>query len=164
MSAIVHRSISSSARAELLQSVVEARAHGAYRRTDQARNVLNGEIAIEPKDHGDAVVGAEAAEGSLERVALIDLAMGVMWGRRLSAASQVVVTSVAAPSERVAAGVDKNASEPRIELLGVAEPMVVSPCSNERVVGRIFRLLGISQDETGEPIGFVEASFEQSLE
>lgn len=143
---------------------MQARAHGAYRRTDQARNVLNGEIAIEAKDDGDAVVRAEAAEGALQRIALVDLAMGVMWGTRLRCSSQVVVTSMAASAERVSAGVDEDAAEPGLESLRIAEPVVISPCSDERVVGRIFSLLGVSQDEAGEPIRLVEASFEQPLE
>lgn len=143
---------------------MQPRAHGPYRRSDQARNVLNGEIAIEAKDHGDAMVGAEAAEGAIEGVTLVDLAMGVMRGSRLSCASQVVVASMASAPERVAARVDEDPPEPGVEPVGIAEPVVVSPCSDERVVGRIFGLLGVSQDETGEPVALVEAAFEQPLE
>ena len=143
---------------------MQPRANGAYRRSDQARNVLNGEVAIEAKNDGDAVIGAETAEGALERIALVDLAMGVMRGSRLSCASQVVVASMAPTTEGVAAGVDEDSPEPGVEPVGVAEPVVVAPRSDERVVGRIFSLLCVAENEASQPIALVEAPFEQPLE
>lgn len=143
---------------------METRAHGAYRRTDQARKVLDGKVAIEAKDHDDPMIRGESAEGALEAVALIDGPMGVMRGNRLSRVSQVVVASVSPSSEAVAARVDEDPPEPGVEPLGIAEPMVVAPCSDERIVGRIFRLLCVAKDEAGKPIALVEAPFEQPLE
>ena len=38
------------------------------------------------------------------------------------------------------------------------------PSSNERVVGRIFRLLCVAEDEARQPVGVVEACLDQLLE
>ena len=110
------------------------------------------------------MVRAETPEGALEAVALVDLPMGVMRGSALSCRSQVVVASMGAPSETISAGIDEDPSEPGVEAIRIPEPMVVTPCPDERVVGRIFRLLCVAKDEAGQPIALVEAPFEQPLE
>lgn len=143
---------------------MEARAHRAYRCAHDPRHLLHREVTVEPKDHGDPVVGTECREGAPDGVAIVDRAMGVMRGRRRSCAIQVVVASELPSPKAIAAGVDHDAGEPRVEPIGVAETRMLLPGSNERVVGRIFRLLCVVEDEPSQPVGVVEACLDQPLE
>jgi len=143
---------------------VEARAHRAYRRADGMGDLFDGEVAVIAKDDGDAVVDAEPAEGALERIALDDGAMGVIRGSRASRSIQILVASVSASAKVVTAGVDQDPAEPGLEPIGISKSPVVPPCANERVVGRIFSLLCVAEDEKGEPIRLVEVRPAQPLE
>jgi len=77
---------------------------------------------------------------------------------------QRVVSSVATPPKSIAAGVGEDAPEPGIDAVEISELRKVSPGSSERVVGRIFRLLGVAKDEAGQAVGLVEARVDQGLE
>ena len=143
---------------------MQAGADGSYRCANRASNLLNGEIAVKAKDDNDALVGTEAAERAVEGVAVVDLAMGVMWGSRRSCSIQIPVASVAATPEVIAADVDQDSSEPCVEALRIAEPMVIPPCSDECVVGRILCLLCVTEDETSEPVGRIEPLVDETLE
>jgi hypothetical protein len=143
---------------------VEARSHRAYRCPNRPSNLLNGEVAIEAEDDGDALVGVEAAERAVKGIAVVDLAVGVMRGRRRSCSIQVVVASVAATTEPIATGIDEDAPEPGVEPIGIAEPSVIAPSSDECVVGRIFCLLCVAEDEASEPVGRIEPLVDKPLE
>lgn len=110
------------------------------------------------------MIRAEAAERSLKAVALVDGPMGVIRGRLLSTSSQVVVASMGLATEPIAAGVDENAAEPGIEPIRVAEAMMVAPGSDECVVGCIFGLQCVAENEPGKAVALIEAAVEQPLE
>jgi hypothetical protein len=74
------------------------------------------------------------------------------------------VASVALSTEPVPACVRQDPAEPGFESIGVAEPREVSPGSGERLVGRIFSLLGISQDQASDAVGLIEARVDERLE
>ena len=98
------------------------------------------------------------------RVAVIDDVMGVSRGRRRSCSIQIVVASELPSTKPISAGVDEDAIEPGVESLGIAEPAMLLPGSYERVVGRIFRLLCVAEDEARQPVGIVEARTHEPLE
>lgn len=143
---------------------MEARPHGAYRCPNRPSNLLNREVAVEAEDDRDPLVGIEAAEYALEGVAVVDLAVCVMRGRRRSCSIQIMVAPVAATPELVPARIDEDAAEPGVEPSGIAEPSVIAPSSDECVVGRIFCLLCVAEDETSEPVGRIEALVDKLLE
>jgi hypothetical protein len=143
---------------------VQPRADGAYGCAHRARNLLNREVAVEAKDDGDALVGVEVAERALQSVTLVDLAMGVMRGSNRSRSIQIVMLSTSAPAEAIAADVDQDPPEPGVEPIGVTEPGVLAPGSDERVVGRILCLLYVAEDQPREPVGRVQALRDKRLE
>ena len=143
---------------------MEARADRAYGCAHRARNLLHREVAVEAKDDGGALIGVEATERSLEAIALGDGVMGVIRGSDRSCSIQIVMSPVAGAPEAVATDVDEDSSEPGIELLGIAEAVMLPPCSDERVVGRILGLLCVAEDEPGEAVGRVEALVDKPLE
>ncbi len=143
---------------------MEPRSHGAYRCPNRSSDLLDGEVAIEAEDDRDSLVGVEAAERAVESVAVVDLPVGVMRGSRRSCSIQVVVASVAATPEPISTGIDEDAAEPGVEPIGIAEPSVIAPSSDECVVGRIFCLLCVAEDEASEPIGRVESLVDKPLE
>ena len=143
---------------------MEARADGAYWCADRTRNLLHREVAVVAKDHGDPVVGTEGCKGAPDGVAVVDGVMGVSRGRRRSCSIQIVVASELPSTKPIAAGVDEDASEPGVELVGIAESPMLLPGSYERVVGRIFRLLCVAEDEAGMSVGLVEACLHEPLE
>ena len=143
---------------------MQARADRAYGCANRARNLLHREVAVEAKDDGGALIGVEAAERSLEAIALGDGLMGVIRGSERSRSIQAVVSSMSGTSEPVPTDVDEDSSEPGIELLGIAETVVLPPCSDEGVVGRILGLLCVAEDEPGEAIGRIESLVDKPLE
>ena len=143
---------------------MESRADRAYRCADRTCNFLHREVAVVAKDDGDAVIGTEGRERAAEGIAVVDAEMGVMRGSRRSCSIQIVVASDLAATEPIAAGVDEDSGEPGVEPIGIAEPAMLLPSSNERVVGRIFRLLCVSEDEASQPLGIVEACLDELLE
>ena len=143
---------------------MEARTDGAYRCADRTRNLLHREVAVIAKDDSDPVIGTECREGAPDRVAVIDEVMGVRRGRRLSCSIQIVVASELPSTKPISAGVDEDAIEPGVESLGITEPAMLLPGSYECVVGRIFRLLCVAEDESRQPVCIVEARTHEPLE
>jgi hypothetical protein len=143
---------------------VEARADRAYGCANRARNLLHREVAVEAKDDRGALVGIEAPERSFKPIALGDDVMGVIRGSERSRSIQIVVSSMSGAAEPVPTDVDEDSSEPGIELLGIAEAVMLPPCSDERVVGRILCLLCVAEDEPGEAVGRVETLVDKPLE
>lgn len=103
-------------------------------------------------------------ERSLETVALGDGVMAVIRGSDRSCSIQIVMSPVAGAPEAVATDVNEDPPEPGVELLGIAEAVMLPPCSDERVVGRILGLLCVAEDEPGEAVGRVEALVDKPLE
>ena len=87
-----------------------------------------------------------------------------MRGSVRSCPIQRVVSSMAASSEPITAGVGQDAAEPGVDALDVAELGEIPPGAGECVVGRIFGLLGVAKDEAGQAIGLVQARVDESLE
>ena len=143
---------------------MQARADRAYRCANRARNLLHREVAVEAKDDGGALIGVEAAKRALEAIALGDDVMGVIRGSERSRSIQIVMSPVAGTAEPVTTDVDEDSSEPGIELLGIAEAVMLPPCSDERVVSRILGLLCVAEDEPGEAVGRVETLVDKPLE
>lgn len=143
---------------------MQARAHRAYGCAHRASNLLHREVTIEAEDDGDSLIGIELPEGTLEGVTLVDLAMGVMRGKSCSRLIQVVVASVSLAAEPVPADVGDDPAEPCVEFGGIAEAGMVPPGSDERVVGRIFGLLCVAEDQASEPVRLVEALIHEPTE
>ena len=143
---------------------MQARADRAYRRSDGSGDFLDLEVAVVAKDDSNPLIRVEILEGALERVAILEPSGGVMRVSVRSCPIQRVVSSMSAPPNSIAAGVGEDAPEPGIEAVEIAELRKVSPGSSERVVGRIFRLLGVAKDEAGQAVGIVEARIDQGLE
>jgi hypothetical protein len=143
---------------------METRADRAYGCANRARHLLHREVAVEAKDDGGSLIGVEAAEGSLEAVALGDLEMAVIRGSKRSCSIQIVMSPETGAPETVTTDVDEDPSEPGIELLGIAEAVMFPPSSDERVVGRILGLLCVAEDQPGEAVGRVEALVDKPLE
>ena len=143
---------------------MQARADRAYGCANRARNLLHREVAIEAKDDGRPLIGIEAAEGTLESIALGDLEMAVIRGSKRSCSIQIVMAPMTGASEAVATDVDEDPPEPGVELLGIAEAVVLRPSSDERVVGRILGLLCVAEDQPGEAVGRIEALVDKPLE
>jgi len=142
---------------------VQARADRAYGCANRARNLLHREVAVEAKDDGSALIGVEAVEGTFEAIALGDLEMAVIRGSKRSCSIQIVMSPVTGTPETVTTDVDEDPPEPGVELLGIAEAVMLPPCSDERVVGRILGLLCVAEDEPGEAVGRVEALVDKPL-
>ena len=142
---------------------MQSRSDRAHRRSRGTCDIVDWKVAVVAKDHGDPLIGVQDRECTLERVAVGEGRTGVMRGRRVSCSIQWVMASVALPSKSVAAGVDHDAVEPRIEPVGVAEARVIAPGSCESVMGRILGLLYVAENQAGEPIGRVEAILDEML-
>lgn len=136
----------------MAQRVVEARTHRAYRRAHRASHLVHVHVAVVAENDRDALVGVEIAERPIERVAVLDGAMGVMRGSPLSCRIQVVVASVLSSTDPIAARVREDAAEPGVETVGIAEAWELTPSAGECVVGRIFGLLRVVEDEPGQPV------------
>ena len=143
---------------------MEPGADRAYRRSDGSGDFLDLEVAVVAKDDSNPLIRVEILEGSLERVTVLELSGAVMRVSVLSCPIQRVVSSVSAPSKPIAAGVGEDAPEPRVQSVEIAELRKLTPGSGERVVGRIFGLLGVAKDEAGQAIGLVETRVDQGLE
>ena len=143
---------------------MESRANGAYRRADCASNLFHREVAVVAEDDSDPMIRAEGREGAPDGVTVIDGEMGVIRGRCRSCSIQIVVASDLPPPEPIAAGVDEDPREPCVEPIGIAELFMLMPSSKERVVGRIFRLLCVAEDEARQPVRVVKACLDQLLE
>ena len=143
---------------------MQARSDGAYGCTNRARNLLHREVGVEAKNDRDPLVGVEADEGPFEPITLGDDEMGVIRGSERSRAIQIVVASMSGTAEPVSTDVDEDSSEPGVELLRIAEAMVLAPSSDERVVGRILGLLCVAKDEPGEAVGRIQALVDKPLE
>jgi hypothetical protein len=127
-------------------------------------DLLDLEVAVIAKDDSNPLIRVEMLEGPLEGVTIGELSGGVMRVSVLSCPIQRVVASISAAAKAVAAGVGEDAPEPCLEAVEVAELRKLAPGSGERIVGRIFGLLGVAKDEAGQPIGLVEARVDQGLE
>ena len=143
---------------------MKARADGAYWDAERSSHLFHGKVAEVAKDHGHLLIGVETVEGAFDGVSLIDAAMGVMRGSRRVSGTEGLVTTPAAVPDAIPAGVDHDAVEPGIEVGGVAEPMVIAPGFDERVVGRIFSLLGVAEDEARQAVRGVEPLVDESPE
>ena len=143
---------------------MEARPDRSYRCAHRACNLLHREVAVETEDDGDALIWVEVREGAVEGIAVLDLPMGVMRVSVPSRSIKLLVASDAAASKAVAACVGKDSAEPGIHPVVIAEPMEIPPGSRECVVGRIFCLLCVAEDETCQPIGSVQAQVGETLE
>jgi len=143
---------------------VQTRADRAYRRSDRSGDFLDLEVAVVTKDDSNALIRVEVLEGALEGIAILELSGGVMRVSVRSCPIQRVVASVSAAANPIAAGVGEDAPEPGVQSVEVAELRKLAPGSGERVVGRIFGLLGVAKDEAGQPVGLVEARVDQGLE
>src|SRR5262245_8119971 len=90
--------------------------------------------------------------------------MGVMRDSDRSCSIQIVVASPPGAPKAVATRIDEDPSEPRVELVGVAEAGEVPPGSDERVVGCILGLLCVAEDQAGEAIGRIQPVSDERLE
>ena len=148
----------------MAQRVVEARAHRSYRRAHRASNFVHVHVAVVTKNDRDALICVEVRERPVERVAVLDGAMGVMRGSPLSCRIQLVVASVPSAADPIAARVREDATEPGIETVGIAEARELTPSAGECIVGRIFGLLRVVEDEPGQPVRLVEPGGDKLLE
>lgn len=148
----------------MAKRVVQAGADRAYRRSDGPGDLLDFEVAVVAKDDSNPLIRVEILEGSLEGVTVLELSGAVTRVSVRSCPIQRVVSSVSAPAKPIAAGVGEDPPEPRVQSVEIAELGKLAPGSGERVVGRIFGLLGVAKDETGQAIGFVEARVDHGLE
>jgi hypothetical protein len=143
--------------------VVEAGADRAYRRSNGPGDLFDLEVAVVAKDDSNPLIRVEILEGALEGIAILELSGGVMRVSVRSCPIQRVVSSVASPAKPVSAGVGEDAPEPGVQAVEIAELRKLAPGSSERVVGRIFGLLGVAKDEAGQAVGLVEARVDQGL-
>ena len=64
----------------------------------------------------------------------------------------------------IAAGIDDEAVEPRLEAIGVAESPDVAPASNDRLLDGVLRCVAVSQDAVGDREEPVIGRADQRLE
>jgi hypothetical protein len=61
----------------------------------------------------------------------------------------------------VSAYVDHDAAEPLFEVIGVAECAEMTPCEDGSVVGGIFRIDWVAEDDARQPVGRIEVAIGQ---
>jgi hypothetical protein len=138
------------------RGVVEARLHRSGRGTDPFRDLLDREIGVEAQNDDHPMVWAEAVERPIQRQAVIDIGVGVSGPGNIAGEVDLDRWPPAAASQPVATRVDHDPGKPRLEAVRILERAGPPPGGNDRVMGRVLGLDGISQDDSGEAVGPVE--------
>ena len=60
------------------------------------------------------------------------------------------------PAETIATAVDQDPVEPRVELVGLTQRLERSPGDDQCVLDGVLGLVGVAQEQTGEPVDPVE--------
>src|ERR1035437_10041775 len=135
--------------------MMKARLHGSLGHACSQGDVLDGHVGPEPEDHDYSVVGVETRERSAQFVAagggltLVGDARQARQLERLSAASGPL-------AKTVAADVDENPTEPRLELVGVAQLVPIAPGRGEGVLRGVLGFLRTAQDRPSKSVRLVE--------
>ena len=137
-----------------LQCVVEAGPDRPGRHVETRRDVLDGQIAVEPQRDDDLVVGRQRRDRRTENVTVLGVP-GVVAGRERDL-DRDVGRLPALGTQSVPTGVDKDPVEPWLEPRRIAQGLPLPPGLHEGIVGGVLRLGRVAQDRARQPVGPIE--------
>ena len=113
------------------------------------------QVGPEAHDHDDPLVRGQPRESGEERVAL-DERLERVAPRGIGGRIHRDEPDDIPPAETITTAVDQDPVEPRVELVGLTERSERSPRDDQRVLDGVLGLVGVAQQETGEPVDPVE--------
>ena len=122
--------------------------------SEPARDRLDRQVAVVAKGDDDPVVGRQRRDGVGQDVAVVRLREWVT-GRDRDLGRDVRRLPARGP-QPIAAGVDEDPVEPRLEPRRVAQRRPLPPGLVERVVRGVLGVGRVAQDRAGQAIGRVE--------
>ena len=137
-------------RAELGEGSVQARLGGSHRDVEGLRDRRGRQAEVVVEHQHRPQLRLEAAEATLELVAVGHVAELVGHRVRQDRRQLDLHRPAPPPAHGVEAGVDGEPVEPGIEALGVTQPGQVAPCPDVRVLDRVPRQLRVPDDEVGD--------------
>ena len=115
--------------------------------------VLQRQADVEVQGDERPLIGRQELEAPLE---LVLVRQEPSRGRASPMSSDVTCMLQVVPAPRTScfaiARVHEDAADPSLEAVGVAEPAKVAPAGDQRLLGRIVRALGITQDQAGDGV------------
>jgi hypothetical protein len=143
---------------------MQPRFHCPGRETEPVGDVVDGQVRPEAEDDRYAQVDIQVVDGR-EEVALADQPVVGVDARLIDCLGvDRYEPDDPAASQPIAADVDEDPVEPRLEPCWISERPDPAPCPNERVMGRVLGVIEAAEDEAGEPIGAIELMVGESNE
>jgi hypothetical protein len=147
---------------------MEARLDGSTRRAGSLGDVVDRQVAPEPEDDDDPLVGIQHRERPGERVARRDglNSVGPDEPDHLPKSFRRQLDDRTPPprSEPVAAGIDDDPAEPRLEAIPVAQARPAAPRGDRGIVNRVLGLHRVAEDDGRQPVGAVEMALDHGAE
>ena len=131
---------------------MEARFRGPQRDPHRCGGVRERQAEVVVKDDHGAVFRLEMADATLDQVAVGRGRLGVRHRERMDLGELDLDASALGRPELIAAGVEEEPVEPRLEAIGVAQAGQVPPAPDERLLDGVLRAVGIPEDESGRGV------------
>jgi hypothetical protein len=137
---------------------MEPRLDGPERHAEQVRDLLKREVLPESQTDHDPLVGVQDVHQ------LVDLVPGQRGSERVIGVDRQFVveflyTDAATLAQPVAADVDQNPIEPRLETVLIAKCGPGLPAAGQRILDGILGLGGIAKKIARQTVGIVEDTF-----
>jgi len=127
-------------------------------------DLFEGEVEQMVEDHDGALLDRQAPEPALELVAIDHRGVAVGGTRLVRGPILQVGQPARYPSRLGVAGADDEAVRPGLEATRVAEPREIAPDREERLLGRVLRVMDIAQDGVRDRVQSIDGGCREPLE